>query len=301
MFRNATLSPTVGSWSDAEREALGGGERDLQDALRLLPYSPAEAHAGELKTVAIASPMSATLGLTDLTPLDASRLALDDSDARALCTACDAHLANEGVRLTFVDSQHWLVSINEIVSALTERPDWITGEPLRPNLPRGADARRVERWMNELQMLLYTHPVNVAREDRGLPPINVVWLWAFSTVSGGDTVRGAPSTSSGVNAELTARSVHGELIERRSDMASITTFAQAFRNGDLPAWQLAWSAHSSSLLQANQIILGDAHPRLKLTPHVPGWLQTVRARFARPPTLAAVLGDLHARARELSS
>ena len=151
--------------------------------------------------------------------------------------------------------------------------------------------------MNELQMLLYTHPVNVAREDRGLPPINVIWLWAFSALAEvTPVVRSAPSTDSGVNAALTPNSVRGELVEPRNGVTTIDDFARAFRAGDLAAWQQAWSTHAGLLMSASQIVLGDSRPRLQLTPHSPGWLQSLHARFTRPPTLATTLADLRRQA-----
>jgi hypothetical protein len=39
-------------------------------------------------------------------------------------------------------------------------------------MPEGAHAL-----VNEAQMLLHAHPVNEAREARGEPPINSLWLW----------------------------------------------------------------------------------------------------------------------------
>lgn len=315
LFRHTSVLPAHGSWSDAERDALSGGATDLPDAWWLLPDAAAVTISEDTKTIAIASPMSAVLGLTDLTPLDGDQLQLNDDDARSLCSACDAHLSSEGIHMSFVDARHWLISIDTTVSVLTERPQWMTGEPLRPNLPRGSDARRVERWMNELQMLLYTHPVNVVREDRGLPPINVVWLWAFSALaevvpvrrgpstSSGvnaaltpNSVRADPSTSSGVNAALTSNSVRAELVEPRDGVTTIDDFARAFRAGDLAAWQRVWSTHAPLLISASQIILGDSRPRLQLTTRPPGWLQSLRARFTRPPTLATVLADLRRQA-----
>jgi 2,3-bisphosphoglycerate-independent phosphoglycerate mutase len=32
-------------------------------------------------------------------------------------------------------------------------------------------------WMNESQKLLKSHPINLARESKGLPPANSIWLW----------------------------------------------------------------------------------------------------------------------------
>src|SRR5205814_619298 len=40
-----------------------------------------------------------------------------------------------------------------------------------------AGASFSHRILNEAQMVLHAHPVNEAREARGEPPINSVWLW----------------------------------------------------------------------------------------------------------------------------
>jgi hypothetical protein len=44
-------------------------------------------------------------------------------------------------------------------------------------LPRGPDALLVQRWVNEIQMLLHEHPINSAREARGALAVNSLWLW----------------------------------------------------------------------------------------------------------------------------
>ena len=164
-LRGASVAKVEGSWSDVER-AAGSCTGDLPGGL-LLHAATVDTFTNTAATLAVASPLSAALGLTDLTPLDPGTLQLTDAEARALCDTCSEHLRAEDIDLTFVDAHRWLISCNHPVNVLTERPDWLIGENLRPNLPRGTDARLVERWMNELQMLLYTHPVNIAREDRG--------------------------------------------------------------------------------------------------------------------------------------
>jgi hypothetical protein len=35
----------------------------------------------------------------------------------------------------------------------------------------------LHRWFNEIQMLLHDHPLNAAREDRGEPAVNTLWIW----------------------------------------------------------------------------------------------------------------------------
>ena len=63
----------------------------------------------------------------------------------------------------------------------------------------------------------------------------------------------------------------------------MTDFATALRNGDLTGWQQAWSAHAEAILDADQIIFGDNHPLLRVTPNKPGFMYSLFARFARPP------------------
>jgi hypothetical protein len=225
-----------GSWSDWERRLL-------------LPLEGKEIGRGKNAT---ATPLHATLGLTDLTPLDPTQLQLSDEDSRALCEACDTHLREDGVRLEFVNANEWRVVTQREIKVLTERPDWIIGESMRPNLPRGEDGRLVERWMNELQMLLFNHPVNAARAERKLPPVNVVWLWGF------DGLASTPSDA------IDARMLH------------------AFRAGDVAAWQRAWNELATKIAATDALILGDSRPRLKLTKKSSGFFAGLASKFSSP-------------------
>ncbi|TAG76540.1 MAG: hypothetical protein EAZ21_16255, partial [Betaproteobacteria bacterium] len=212
----------------------------------------------ERRRLAIATPLHAALGLTDLTLLDPSQLQLNEADSRALCAACDAHMREDGLRLEYVSASEWRMVTARDIKVLAERPDWIVGEAMRPNLPRGEDARLVERWMNELQMLLFNHPVNAARAERRLPPVNVVWLWGF------DGLQSAASD------HVDARMLH------------------AFRAGDVAMWQRVWVEIATRVVSSDCIVIGDARPRLKLTfarskkPGLFSW-------FAKKPTLADML------------
>lgn len=65
---------------------------------------------------------------------------------------------------------------------LGEAPDWIwidqvAGKDLRQvhSLMSGHQSWRTR--LTEIQMLLYQHPVNLAREARGVPIINSLWFW----------------------------------------------------------------------------------------------------------------------------
>lgn len=269
-LRQCNVGLCNGSWSDVERDASASG-CDLYDGFALAHELGKCAQINGF--VALATPLHAAVGLTDLTVVDAAMLSLSEEESRALCVAADAHLREDGVRLYFVHTNRWLASCDRAMDVLTERPDYLFGEALRPNLPRGKDGRVVERWMNELQMLLFTHPINMAREDRGLPPINVVWLWGFST----STAATSPRT----------------LTSAKCD--TVFAFSQAIRNGDLHAWQAAWTTFAPQILAADTIVLGDTLPRIRLQRTQPSALSRLFANFKAKPTLATVLDALHAK------
>ncbi len=266
----------AGSWSDAEREALGCAG-DLDDGVHLARRHPEGLNAALPRQFALATPLHAALGLTDLTVVDSATLSLSEDDSHALCVAADSHVRDEGIRLYFVDTHRWLVCCERTtIDVVTERPEYLIGEALRPNLPRGKEGRVVERWMNELQMLLYAHPVNIAREDRGLAPINIVWLWGF----------GASDSSSSPRPHSRDASCNAEFV-----------FAQALRHRDIPAWQAAWITLIPRILAAHTIILGDTQPRVRLqrTRASTSAFARLIANFKARPTLERVLTAIHAK------
>lgn len=292
LLHGATVTEYSGSWSDAEREA-SGKSGDLHDAVAL---SQDALQAGDdAVSVAIATPLHAALGLTDLTPVDPSKVSLSADESRALCEAADAHMREDGVRLHFVDAARWLVTCNRAVDVLTERPDWIIGELLRPNLPRGRDARLVERWMNELQMLLHTHPVNSAREERRLPPVNLVWLWSWCPLPLRlHQTEAEGEGSGGVSNHLHATATLTPTLSRQGTGGQTVGhgFANAIRNGDLAGWQATWKSVSPEILSARTIILGDSRPRLRLTTTTPSITVRLLSAFKRKATLAEALAQL---------
>lgn len=56
-------------------------------------------------------------------------------------------------------------------------PEQALGEDLYQHLPQGADGRRWRALLTEVQVLLHQHPLNAERRERGLAPVNSLWLW----------------------------------------------------------------------------------------------------------------------------
>jgi len=73
------------------------------------------------------------------------------------------------------DPARWYTDMNAV--AQTSSPFAANGRSISGFMPAGDDARTLQQCMNDAQMLLHEHPVNHARERRGLPPINSIWLW----------------------------------------------------------------------------------------------------------------------------
>lgn len=86
----------------------------------------------------------------------------------------------------------WVVRITGKPDISTTPLSLAAGRHIDPLLPNGPDALAWRGLLNEAQMLLFSHPVNQAREVRGEPVINSVWLWGggrLPDLSGQSTLR----------------------------------------------------------------------------------------------------------------
>jgi len=95
-------------------------------------------------------------------PGEAFELSREEADA--LCAALNAHFP--GLDFTASGPRHWCARLEASMAGRALD----SGAPLDP--PKAAAAL-----INEAQMVLHAHPVNEAREARGEPAINSLWLW----------------------------------------------------------------------------------------------------------------------------
>lgn len=70
-------------------------------------------------------------------------------------------------------------------------PRSVLGDDLSLHLPRGPEARRWVRLLNEAQVLLHHADFNRGRAARGLPPINSLWFWGAGVAPSRIGVRAA--------------------------------------------------------------------------------------------------------------
>jgi len=101
---------------------------------------------------------------------------LPQDEANRLCAALAAHFG-ESFSPQALRPDAWYVRAATRPDIATTSISQAAGQHIDPLLPSGGDAMQWRTLLNEVQMLLFDHPVNQARELRGEPVINSVWLW----------------------------------------------------------------------------------------------------------------------------
>lgn len=102
---------------------------------------------------------------------------LSADEAEGLCASLNAHFSGDGLRFFAPHPQRWYAQLDSDPAIQTHLLSQAAGRDIRTLLPQGEKALRWHAVLNEIQMLFHDHAVNQAREARGEPPINSVWLW----------------------------------------------------------------------------------------------------------------------------
>lgn len=116
---------------------------------------------------------------TQLIVQDPAALQLTQDEAEALQRDL-APLLDELGRLQLDAPHHWHLLLHE-----TSADDNLRTTPLADAIglngdqlmPQAANVRTWRRLLNEVQVTLHAHPVNLARSERGLPAVNSLWPW----------------------------------------------------------------------------------------------------------------------------
>ncbi len=114
------------------------------------------------------------LAVDQVTLTDPEDLQLDEATSRGLLAAVQELFDSEGFVLLYGAPTRWSLAHPSLNELPTASPDRVIGRSIDPWLPRSA--RLWRRLQNEVQMRWHEHPLNAAREARGLPPVNSLWL-----------------------------------------------------------------------------------------------------------------------------
>lgn len=112
-----------------------------------------------------------------LVMLPLSVLQVQAEEAQALAETFNRTYASDGYRLDTPHPERWYLRVPAPLECVTHEPVMVAGGSVFECMPQGEDGQRLRQLMNEVQMLFYEQPVNLAREAAGRPSINSLWLW----------------------------------------------------------------------------------------------------------------------------
>lgn len=126
--------------------------------------------------VLVADPVTLVAGRDDV--VLAGKVADLDRDATAsLIGALNGHFTDDALSFAAPRPDAWFLRTARDVALVTTPTRVVLGRGIFAHLPRGPEGKIWQRWQTEIQMLLFEHDVNAARERRGLSPVTGVWLW----------------------------------------------------------------------------------------------------------------------------
>jgi hypothetical protein len=125
---------------------------------------------------AVITPCHWTVQTSHITMTHPRALNLMEEESRALLAAMQPYFAEDGIALMYDTPTRWLARGAVFVGLATASPYRVVGGHVDDWLPKAASAKLLRRLQNEMQMLLYTHPLTDARAALGLPAVNSFWV-----------------------------------------------------------------------------------------------------------------------------
>ena len=185
----------------------------------LLPWAALDADAAGLppgKAWAFITPCHWAMGREHATLTDPAGLALTADEAHTLQAAMQPYFDTEGITLHTTTPGRWLAEGEVFRTLPTASLDRVLGRNVDAWLPDKSTAASLRRLQNEMQMLLYTHPLNDTRSANRQRTVNSFWISGTGAL---------PATVATQEAPTTPR-----------------TLAQAVFTDDWAAYAAAWAA-----------------------------------------------------------
>ena len=146
----------------------------------LLPWAARQAAADGLsvgnRAWGLVTPAHWHVGTDQVSLLDPQVLALDELASRACFDAVQDLFSGDGFALHWAAPYRWYATHHSLATMRCASLDRVVGRNVDTWLGKDPAARRIRRLQSEVQMQLYTHPLNDEREARGLLPVNSFWL-----------------------------------------------------------------------------------------------------------------------------
>ena len=120
------------------------------------------------------------VGRDHVTLADPAALDLDETESRTAFEAVRELFESEGFRFEWGSPSRWYAAHESLVGLPCASLDRVIGRNvelwMRGSEARSSAAQQVRRLQSEVQLLLYPHALNEAREQAGLLTLNSFWL-----------------------------------------------------------------------------------------------------------------------------
>ena len=231
-WRRAAMSPVVCSWV-ARGDRLPDLARGRDAALRacfefVAPTMPAAALTRTLDANDAAAalwlradPCHVVADVGAVRMLGWGRLGLSDEESAELVRALRPLFGDAGFPLEAANAERWYLRCPRGTRLPRfADPGDVLGADLLPHFPRGDNERQWRHLLNEAQVILHNHDVNMRRAQRGQATANSVWFWGAGPLP--DWVR-TPFT------QVFSDDAVVEALARQADVAvqATTTFSAA--------------------------------------------------------------------------
>ena len=171
-------------------------------------------------------------------------------EAGQMCASLNEHFAGHGMEFFAPHSQRWYVQLDRLPRIHTKPLSQVIGGDVRGALPTGDEAANWHQVFNEIQMLLFSHPLNEFRETRVALPINSLWLWGggcgmnemlqknYDSVSSDEVLPEMFAAAAGISFAAWQKNWH-EAANNHRQLLVWTGLRAALHSGDLGAWRSA--------------------------------------------------------------
>ena len=153
-----------------------------------LPWAARAAAADGVAVAGLAwgqlTPSHWHLGTDQVSMLDPAGLMLDDAASRAFFAAVHDLFTTDGYTLVYGAPSRWYAAHESFSTLPCASLDRVIGRNVDHWLGKDPAARRIRRLQSEVQMRLYTHPLNDQRIAQGLLPVNSFWLSGCGVAQG---------------------------------------------------------------------------------------------------------------------
>ena len=163
----------------------------------LIPWAALEAKAAPNQAWAFITLCHWSMGREHATLTDPAALDVTPDESRTLLADMQPYFATEGITLHYQDGRpsRWLAESAVFKDLPTASLDRAMGRNVDPLLPQ---SKAIKLLQNEMQMLLYAHPINDARSANRKTTINSFWLSGTGALGGAVALNPAITVNRGL-------------------------------------------------------------------------------------------------------